>query len=104
MKIFKSKFKNFKNLRSFATNQITRGKYAQLNNDDIHFFEEILTKDRILTDSQELGVYNSDWMKKYKGNSPIALFPTTTEQVSKILSYCNEKKLAVVPQGESDFN
>ena len=29
----------------------------------------------------------------------MCLFPTTTTQVSEILRYCNEKKLAVVPQG-----
>ena len=27
------------------------------------------------------------------------LTPTSTEQVSMILDYCNERKLAVVPQG-----
>ena len=25
--------------------------------------------------------------------------PTTTDEVSKVLKYCNERKLAVVPQG-----
>ena len=29
----------------------------------------------------------------------LCLFPTETGQVSKILKYCNEQKLAVVPQG-----
>jgi len=27
------------------------------------------------------------------------LQPTTTDEVSKVLKYCNERKLAVVPQG-----
>jgi FAD/FMN-containing dehydrogenase len=38
-------------------------------------------------------------MKKYHGQSKLALRPKTTEQVSKILKYCNERCLAVVPQG-----
>lgn len=29
----------------------------------------------------------------------LCLFPTSTDQVSQILKYCNEKRLAVVPQG-----
>lgn len=40
-----------------------------------------------------------DWMRKYKGHTKLVLKPKTTEDVSKILKYCNEKKLAVVPQG-----
>eukprot|EP00002_Diphylleia_rotans_P024421 TRINITY_DN4820_c0_g1_i8.p1 TRINITY_DN4820_c0_g1~~TRINITY_DN4820_c0_g1_i8.p1 ORF type:complete len:444 (+),score=72.84 TRINITY_DN4820_c0_g1_i8:232-1563(+) len=42
---------------------------------------------------------NIDYMKRYHGNSELALRPVSTEQVSKILKYCNENKLAVVPQG-----
>jgi len=33
------------------------------------------------------------------GNSRLALIPQNTSQVSKIMQYCNDKKLAVVPQG-----
>ncbi len=41
----------------------------------------------------------TDW-SNYKNNCPHAvLFPKTTEQVSKILTICNELKQAVVPQG-----
>lgn len=40
-----------------------------------------------------------DWMRKYRGKAKLVLKPKTTEEVSKILKYCNEQKLAVVPQG-----
>ena len=33
------------------------------------------------------------------GNSQTVLRPKTTEEVSVILAYCNERSLAVVPQG-----
>lgn len=48
-----------------------------------------------------LGVMDScrDWLGKYRGKSRLALKPNKTEQVSAILSYCNDRKLAVVPQG-----
>jgi len=49
--------------------------------------------------SDDLDPYNADWMRKYRGQSKLVLRPNTTEQVSKILKYCNENKLAVVPQG-----
>jgi FAD/FMN-containing dehydrogenase len=38
-------------------------------------------------------------MDKYKGNSPILLKPKTTNEVSQIMAYCYEKRIAVVPQG-----
>ena len=39
-----------------------------------------------------------DWMGRYEGKSRVALRPKTTEQVSKLLAHCNERRLAVVPQ------
>ncbi|GMF03916.1 unnamed protein product [[Candida] boidinii] len=38
-------------------------------------------------------------MRKYRGQSSVCLKPKSTEQISKILKYCNENSLAVVPQG-----
>lgn len=35
----------------------------------------------------------------FLGASQVVLRPKSTEEVSAILKYCNEKKLAVVPQG-----
>ena len=40
-----------------------------------------------------------DWMRKYEGRSSLVLKPRTTEQVSAVLAHCNERSLAVVPQG-----
>eukprot|EP00879_Flechtneria_rotunda_P026430 GHRR01028181.1.p1 GENE.GHRR01028181.1~~GHRR01028181.1.p1 ORF type:complete len:484 (+),score=127.00 GHRR01028181.1:517-1968(+) len=40
-----------------------------------------------------------DWMGKYSGHSKVALKPTITDQVSRLLAYCAARRLAVVPQG-----
>eukprot|EP01028_Stygiella_incarcerata_P007944 TRINITY_DN331_c2_g1_i6.p1 TRINITY_DN331_c2_g1~~TRINITY_DN331_c2_g1_i6.p1 ORF type:complete len:456 (+),score=124.53 TRINITY_DN331_c2_g1_i6:184-1551(+) len=39
------------------------------------------------------------FMDGISGNSRVVLRPKTTEHVSKILKYCNERRLPVVPQG-----
>lgn len=49
--------------------------------------------------SDDIETFNSDWMRKYRGHSKLVLRPKSTEEVSKILQYCNARKLAVVPQG-----
>lgn len=38
-------------------------------------------------------------MRKFRGHTKLVLKPSTTEEVSKILKYCNDNLLAVVPQG-----
>jgi FAD/FMN-containing dehydrogenase len=38
-------------------------------------------------------------MNKYRGQGRVVLRPKTTDQVSKIMKYCNHENIAVVPQG-----
>mmetsp|Transcript_20134 Transcript_20134/g.24819 ORF Transcript_20134/g.24819 Transcript_20134/m.24819 type:complete len:511 (+) Transcript_20134:43-1575(+) len=52
----------------------------------------------VITNENILQVHNIDWTKKYKGNASILCRPKTVEEVSSILSYCNEEKIGVVPQ------
>lgn len=77
----------------------TRGDFSQIEEKDLDKFKEIVSSQNVVTEKEELEKYNTDWMKKYKGKSSLALLPKTTQQVSQILSYCNQRKLAVVPQG-----
>lgn len=49
--------------------------------------------------SHDLEPFNSDWMRKYRGHTKLVIKPGSTEEVSKILKYCNDNMLAVVPQG-----
>ncbi len=38
-------------------------------------------------------------MNKYHGKSPIVVKPRMTEEVSKVMKYCYDQGLAIVPQG-----
>eukprot|EP00004_Rigifila_ramosa_P003367 TRINITY_DN1361_c0_g1_i1.p1 TRINITY_DN1361_c0_g1~~TRINITY_DN1361_c0_g1_i1.p1 ORF type:complete len:483 (+),score=94.22 TRINITY_DN1361_c0_g1_i1:71-1519(+) len=53
----------------------------------------------VVTASDKLQPMNRDWMGHYQGTSKVALRPKTTHQVSDILRHCNQRRLAVVPQG-----
>ena len=49
--------------------------------------------------TDDLEPFNSDWMRKYRGHTRLVVKPGSTEEVSKVLKYCNDNMLAVVPQG-----
>jgi len=76
-----------------------RGDFARLLPSDIEWFEGVLGKSGVVTDEDALAPHNSDWMHKYRGSSKLMLKPHSTLEVSEILSYCNMRQLAVVPQG-----
>ena len=73
--------------------------FSRITDEDVSYFASIIGESGVVTDVDELEAFNEDWMGNWKGSSQLALKPKTTEQVSKILAYCNERKLAVVPQG-----
>ncbi|KAM0334396.1 hypothetical protein ACHAQA_001422 [Verticillium albo-atrum] len=79
-------------------------RFAQVTEEHVTFFKDLLGPsgviDGVTTDATEdLQAFNEDWMRKYRGQSRLLLKPASTEEVSKVLKYCNDHKLAVVPQG-----
>ena len=97
------------------------GDFATLTDEDVAFFREVLEGTRarddagsrdtaktssssssfrkVRVDAGSLATANEDWMKKYRGRSTVLLLPSTTAEVSAVLKHCNERRLAVVPQG-----
>ncbi|KAK5107926.1 hypothetical protein LTR62_000531 [Meristemomyces frigidus] len=81
-------------------------RFKEVSADDVKFFQGLLGEGSAVLDGvtqntgeEDFEAYNSDWMKKYRGQCRLVLKPATTEHVSKISKYCNENMLAVVPQG-----
>ncbi|KAL8793105.1 MAG: hypothetical protein Q9195_004311 [Heterodermia aff. obscurata] len=76
-----------------------------LTSEHVKYFKDLLGGSSAVIDglsrdaTEDLEAFNSDWMRKYKGNTKLALKPKSTEEVSKVLKYCNDNMLAVVPQG-----
>ncbi|KAG0343673.1 hypothetical protein BG004_005101 [Podila humilis] len=73
--------------------------FKKLTDADLDFFRSILSPSALTQDEADLEAFNNDWLQKYRGQSTLMLKPTSTEQVSQILKYCNDNMLAVVPQG-----
>ncbi len=68
-------------------------------------FKSILGADAAIIDgvtedaASDLEAFNTDWMRKYKGQSKLVIKPGSTKEVSDVLKYSNDNMLAVVPQG-----
>ncbi|KAL9046359.1 MAG: hypothetical protein Q9214_000790 [Letrouitia sp. 1 TL-2023] len=77
----------------------------QLTEGHVAFFKELLGTESAVIDgvsadaSADLEPFNTDWMRKYRGRTRLVLKPKSAEEMSRILKYCNENMLAVVPQG-----
>ncbi|KAF2717500.1 actin interacting protein 2 [Polychaeton citri CBS 116435] len=80
-------------------------RFKELSAEDVKYFKELLGGESAVVDginqdaSDDLEGFNADWMRKYRGQARLVLKPESTEQVSKILKYCNDNSLAVNPQG-----
>ena len=55
--------------------------------------------ENILAEHEELKPYETDGLTAYKQIPMIVVLPENTQEVSKILSYCNKNKIKVVPRG-----
>ena len=77
----------------------------QLTDDHVRHFKDLLGTESAIIEglsqdaAEDMEPFNSDWMRKYKGHTKLVLKPGSTEEVSRILKYCNDNMLAVVPQG-----
>ncbi|KAI9651103.1 D-lactate ferricytochrome c oxidoreductase [Ciborinia camelliae] len=80
-------------------------RFAQISEENVKFFKDLLGKESAIIDgvtkdaTDDIEPFNADWMRKYRGHASLVLKPGSTEEVSKILKYCNDNMLAVVPQG-----
>lgn len=53
--------------RTSVRYKVTRGPYASVNDAHLRFLEDILGKERLLTDPDECQSYNVDWVKMVRG-------------------------------------
>jgi len=58
---------------------------------------EILGPDGVLTDATDVEPYLTDHRHLYRGRALTVALPRTVEQVSRLLAYCNDNRIGVVP-------
>lgn len=81
-------------------------KYKTVTSDDVAALRSSLSHPEALLSTldgsataDELVGFNEDWMRKYRGQSQIVIKPKSTEDVSRVVKYCHDHNIAIVPQG-----
>ena len=67
--------------------------------DIVKHLKKIIKPENILEQTDELKPFETDGLSAYKQQPLIVAFPENTNEVSKILEYCSEQRIRVVPRG-----
>jgi len=59
----------------------------------------IVPGEGVIADADEMRVYEADGLTAYRQLPMIVVLPETTDQVARVLRYCHENKVKVVPRG-----
>ena len=59
----------------------------------------IVPGEGVIDSAAEMRAYESDGLTAYRQPPMVVVLPDTTEQVSKVLKYCHEQGIKVVPRG-----
>jgi len=65
----------------------------------ISSLKRIIKAENILDHEDQLRPFETDGLSAYKQRPFAVVFPENTEQVSRVLAYCNREKIKVVPRG-----
>lgn len=73
--------------------------YKKINIDDLEVLKKIVGADFIFSDEEKLFEYSRDETEDLSYKPEVVLKPKNTEQISKIISYCNDKLISITPCG-----
>src|SRR5690606_33060209 len=79
--------------------KLLRMTYQPIQDEDLNFFTGLLGVDRCLSDEESRRRCGSDETEDLVFLPDVVLCPQTTAEVSRVLAYCSEHKIAVTPRG-----
>lgn len=74
-------------------------RFKTLSALDLQHFQNLIGESNVISNDEDLKPFNDDWMGRYSGTSKLALKPKSVNEVAQIMQYCNNHRIAVVPQG-----
>lgn len=74
-------------------------QFTKINTGHLAFFKTVLDDQYVLADEENIDRCASDQTEDLKYPPEVVLQPGTTDEVSKIMRYCNEQNIPVTPRG-----
>lgn len=74
-------------------------QYTKISQEHILFFKRALGELYVFTDEESLTNYSKDETEDLRYLPEVVLKPRTPQEISEILNYCNERRIAVTPRG-----
>jgi glycolate oxidase len=74
-------------------------EYKKINIDNLAVLKDIVGADFIFSDEGKLLEYSSDKTEDLSYPPEVVLKPKNTEEISKIVTYCNDKLISITPCG-----
>ena len=74
-------------------------EYKKINIDDLAVLKEIVGTDFVFSDEDKLLEYSSDETEDLSYPPEVVLKPKNTEEISRIITYCNDKLISITPCG-----
>jgi glycolate oxidase len=78
---------------------ICQMEYKKITEADVHFFTALLGSAQVQTDSESLQRYGKDHTEDLLFVPEVVLKPGNTQEVSKVLAYCNTQHIPVTARG-----
>jgi glycolate oxidase len=74
-------------------------KYKKIDENDLEYFTGIVGTGNISYDKESRIDYSHDYTEDLSYEPEVVLKPSTPEEISRILSYCNNEMISVTPRG-----
>ncbi len=73
--------------------------YSRIETTDIDFFIELIGREFVLTNANDVEKYTHDHTEDLKFNPQVVLIPKNPVEISEIMKYCNARQICVTPRG-----
>lgn len=82
-----------------ASPHCAQHSYHELTPAVLDELRKLLGEQSVLTAANDIAPFLTDHRHLYQGRSPAVVLPRTVEEVSRLLAFCNERRIGVVPHG-----